>query len=273
MTRFDQSTGRPDFAVPQARPGLSGIATAFKRAVVSQCHPRMLLAILLPFVIMLVGAVLLLYLFWTPLTDWLTLQADQWTLIRTVDEWLVAIGVLSLKVWIVPLVATFILLPIAGIIGVAVAAVFVMPMVVRHVADRGYPGLARLGRNATLLSVWNAIWVLTVFAVGWLVTMPLWLFPPLGIALSVFWWTFAFSRLMRVDAIVEHASPEERKRILRQNNTGFWTLGLICSLLNLLPPAWLILPVFSALLFAHYGLDVITRERATAQQTLLSREP
>ena len=269
MSRFD-SSGEDSFSPFAPSAGLAGVATAFKRAVVSQCHPRMLLAILLPFVIMLVGATLLLYLFWTPLTGWLTAQADQWTVIRTVDEWLVAIGVLSLKVWIVPLLATFILLPIAGILGVAVAAVFVMPMVVRHVADRGYPGIAQWGKNATLLSVWNAIWVLTVFALGWLFTMPLWLFPPLGVLLSVFWWAFAFSRMMRIDAIVEHASPEERKRILRRNNTGFWTLGLICSLLNLLPPAWLILPVFSALLFAHYGLETLKRDRAVAEQALLT---
>jgi len=38
---------------------------------------------------------------------------------------------------------------------------------------------------------------------------------------------------------------------------------LICALLNLLPPAWIILPVFSSLLFAHYGLQALrdSRER------------
>ena len=66
---------------------------------------------------------------------------------------------------------------------------------------------------------------------------------------------------MRVDAIVEHATPEERKRLIARHGGGFWTLGLICALLNLLPPAWIVLPVFSALVCAHYGLDALQRAR------------
>ena len=54
----------------------SGVGLAFKRALVSQCHPTMLFAVLLPFLIALVGVVLLFWLFWTPLTDWLAAQAS-----------------------------------------------------------------------------------------------------------------------------------------------------------------------------------------------------
>lgn len=247
--------------------GMDGLATAFKRALVSQCHPRMLFAILLPFLIVFVGAIVLLWFFWTPLSNWLAQQVSNWTVINSVDEWLVTIGLFSIKVWLVPILAAAILLPISGIIGVAVAAVFVMPMVLRHVGDRDYPDVVRQGRHATILSVWNAVWVMTVFAIGWVVTLPLWLIPPLGIALSIFWWAFAFSRLMRIDAIVEHASPDERRLILRRHNSGFWTLGLACSVLNLLPPAWIILPVFSALLYAHYGLAAVQRTRRQVSYT------
>jgi len=79
--------------------------------------------------------------------------------------------------------------------------------------------------------------------------------------LSIFWWAFAFSRMMRVDAIVEHASPQERRLLLERHNLGFWTIGLICALLNLLPPAWIILPVYAGLVNAHYGLEALRRLR------------
>jgi len=249
--------------------GLSGVWTAFGRAAVSQCHPRMLFALLLPFLIIFFGGIVLLWLFWTPLTGWLTVQAEDWGVVRTVDQWLLAIGLFSIKLWLVPVLAGVILLPIAGIFGVAVAAVFVMPMVLKHVAGRDYPTLARLGRHATAVSVWNAVWVMTVFALGWLFTLPLWLLPPLGAALSVFWWTFAFSRMMRVDAIVEHATPDERRVLIARHNGGFWMLGLLCSVLNLLPPAWIVLPVFSALLFAHYGLAALQKARLSQPAPLV----
>lgn len=70
-----QAPGAGRFAGPAG-----SVAQAFKRALVSQCHPSMLFAVLLPFLIALVGAFLLLWLFWTPLTDWLRVEASHWDL-------------------------------------------------------------------------------------------------------------------------------------------------------------------------------------------------
>jgi len=243
-----------------AAPG-AGIARAFKRALVSQCHPAMLFAVLMPFLIALLGAILLLWLFWTPLTDWLRVEAAQWEVVNQVDAWLVGIGLFSLKLYLIPVVAAAVLLPVSGILGLVIAAVFVMPMVLRHVGRREYAAVTRQGRNATAVSVWNALWVSVAFAAGWLLTLPLWLVPPMAVLLSVFWWAFAFSRMLRVDAIAEHASPDERRLILARHNGPFWIIGLVCSLLNLLPPAWVVLPVYSSLVYAHYGLDALERLR------------
>ena len=248
-------------SVRGASSGTAGVAQAFKRALVSQCHPNMLFAVLLPFVIALVGALLLLWLFWTPLTGWLDGQASHWQLLNDADAWLIGIGLFSLKLYLVPVVAAAILLPVSGILGLAIAAVFVMPLVLRHVSAREYAMVTRQGRNATMVSVWNAVWVSGLFALGWLLTLPFWLIPPMGIVLSIFWWAFAFSRMMRVDAIVEHASPAERQILLKRHNIGFWIIGLICALLNLLPPAWIILPVYAGLVNAHYGLEALKRLR------------
>ncbi|WP_171962836.1 EI24 domain-containing protein [Bordetella trematum] len=258
----------PSTTPPAAAAASAHIARAFKRALVSQLHPNMLFAVLLPFLIALVGAFLLLWLFWTPLTDWLTLEASRSDVVNRVDEWLVAVGLFSLKLYLVPVLAAAILLPISGILGLAIAAVFVMPLVLRHVSRREYAALQARGRHATAVSVWNALWVSLAFAAGWLLTLPFWLVPPMALLLSVFWWAFAFSRMLRVDAIVEHASPEERRQLLARNNIGFWIIGLICALLNLLPPAWIFLPTFSSLVYAHYGLDALQRLRATQAATL-----
>jgi hypothetical protein len=234
-----------------------GVVQALQRALMSQCHPTMLFAMLLPFLIALTGAFLLMWLFWTPLTEWLRAETAQWQMVNRADEWMGAVGLFSLKLYLVPIMATAILLPLSGVLGLAIAAVFVMPLVLRHVERHYYVNLAHLGKYPTTVSVWNALWVSAVFAVGWLVTLPLWLVPPMGLVLSVFWWAFAFSRMMRVDAIVEHASPLERKLLLRRHNMRFWIMGIICALLNLLPPAWVVLPVFSALFYAHYSLQAL----------------
>lgn len=258
-------------SVSQTRPpseistGLSGVGQAFWRAVISQFHPRMLFALLLPFLIMLVGAILLLVLALGPLTDWLNQQLSQSTMLIKANEWMVSVGLFSLsaiKAWLVPFAVAIVLLPISGILGLTVAAIFVMPMVVTHVSRQHFPGLALQGQNTLVVSVWNAVWVSVAFVLGWVLTLPFWLFPPLGLLVSLLWWTFAFSRIMRIDAIVEHATSQERLRLIKRQSTGFWTIGMVCALMNLIPPAWIFLPVFAGLVYTHYGLDALQRLRA-----------
>jgi len=245
--------------------GLDGVGQAFWRALVSQMHPRMLIALLLPFLIMLVGAILLLVLGLGPISDWLSQQLSESTMLIAVNDWMLSVGLFSLaavKGWVVPIVVAIVLLPISGILGLTVAAIFVMPMVVTHVSRKDFPGLALQGQNALVVSVWNAVWVSVVFVLGWLLTLPFWLFPPLGLLVSLLWWTFAFSRIMRIDAVVEHATAQERTILIERNGTGFWTIGMLCALINLVPPAWVFLPVFSGLIYTHYGLEALRRLRA-----------
>ncbi len=255
---------RHDLALrADSRPsGLGLVAQAFRRALISQLHPRMLAAILLPFFIAFLGAVLLLWFFWDPLTAWLNGEASSWGVLNTIDGWLVAAGLFSLKLWLVPVMAAGILLPMAGILGLVIAAIFVMPLVLRHLEHREYQGVGRQGKNTLVLGTWNAAWVGLLFCIGWLLTMPLWLIPPLALVLPVFWWAFAFARMLRVDALIEHASVAERRLLWRRYNRHFWLMGGCLALLNLIPPAWLFIPVFSALVFAHFCLDALRRLRA-----------
>ena len=241
--------------------GLPMVGVAFKRALVSQLHPKMLLALFLPFIIAFLGAVVLLWFFWTPLTGWLQNEAAGWGVVSTVDQWLLALGLFSINVFLVPLLALGILLPMSGILGLVVAAVFVMPIVLRHIESREYPGLRRKGEFSTAVGAWNAAWVGGLFVLGWLLTMPLWLIPPLPILLPIFWWAFAFTRMLRVDSVVEHASAQERRYLWRRHNRKYWAMGAGLSLLNLFPPAWLVLPVFSALVYAHFSLEALRQLR------------
>lgn len=241
--------------------GMGAIGLAFKRALISQVHPKMLAALFLPFVIALLGAIVLLWAFWSPLTAWLDGQMSQWEVVNQLDQWLLAVGLFSIKVYMIPVLAAGLLLPLAGILGLVIAAVFVMPIVLRHIEKRDYKNVRRQGQHAVAVGAWNAVLVGTVFVFGWLVTMPLWLFPPLALILPVFWWAFAFSRMMRVDALVEHANGAERRYLWRRHNVQYWLLGLVLSVVNLFPPMWLVLPVFSALVFGHYSLEALRQYR------------
>src|SRR5699024_1902543 len=160
------------------------------------------------------------------------------------DQWMLAIGLFSVKLYVIPIIAAGALLPVAGILGLVIAAIFVMPVALRHIERRDYSGLQRHGQHAYAVGAWDAVVVGAICVFGWLVTIPLWLFPPLALVLPVFWWAFAFTRIMRVDALVEHASVSERRFLWRRHNASYWLMGLLLSVINLFPPMWLVLPVF-----------------------------
>ncbi len=246
----------------RAASGLTLVGQAFRRAFISQLHPSMIVALLLPFFIAFVGAILLLWFFWTPLTGWMDQEASSWGLFNTVDGWMVALGLFSLKLWLIPLLSAGLLLPMAGILGLVIAAIFVMPIALHHLEQRNYAGLSRQGRNATVLGTWNAIWVGVLFCLGWLFTMPLWLIPPFALVLPIFWWAFALNRMLRVDAMIEHASPAERRLLWRRHRRQLWLLAAGLAVLNLVPLFWLVMPVYSSLVYAHFCLDAIARLRA-----------
>lgn len=254
---------------PAAR-GVLGrdVSQAFWRALRSQMHPRMIFALFMPFIVIMLLAILLLWWGWTPLTEWLSAELTESAVPGMVDPVIGTTAFLALKAWLIPIAAVFILLPLAGIAGLAVAAIWVMPLVLAHVGNRDYPDIEARGKHASVISLWNAIWVSVLFVLGWVITLPLWLIPPLGLILTLFWWTFAFNRMMRVDAVVDYASPDERQVLWRDRSAGFWVLGLVCALLNLIPPAWVFLPVFSGLVYAHYsfeGLRQLRRRESGAQ--------
>jgi uncharacterized membrane protein len=80
--------------------------------------------------------------------------------------------------------------------------------------------------------------------------------------LPVFWWAFALNRMLRVDAMIEHASPAERRLLWRRHNRQLWLIAACLAVVNLIPLFWLVMPVFSALVYAHFCLEAIRRLRA-----------
>lgn len=238
------------------------ISIALKRGVVSQLHPKMLAVILLPLVVTFIGAFILVWFLWTPLSHWLMTVLSDVGVIEHIDQWMVSVGLFSLKAYIVPIVVALIVFPSSGILGLIIAAVFVMPIVLQHIQKRYYPQLNAKGQFTTLLSAGNACWVGLCFVVGWLVTLPFWLLPLVGMVLPVFWWAYAFTHILRVDSIIEHATKNERVIMGKRYRKDYWVLGTIMALCNLFPPAWFIMPVFSALVFAHFSLRQLTALRA-----------
>ena len=241
------------------------VFVAFGRGVASQLTPRMLALLVVPFAVAIAFWILSAWFLWDPVTGWfqsVLFQGDGWMArgYRQVSQY----GLGRLDVWIPNLFAFLLLVPIAIATALALVALLAMPMVVRYLGAGAYADVAKRGSLALAPSLWNVFRTLALFVLGYLVTMPLWLIPPLALVVPWLWWGWLTARLMRFDSLVEHAGKAEREFLIRADRRSYMLLGLAVAALNYIPPLFLVAPVLSALIFAHYSLSRLREQRSLA---------
>lgn len=259
---------------------------SFWRASAYCLHPRVIALSFLPLIIMVGLALGLGYFFWEPALDWVRVSLDSVSLMNTFWSWLQNMGMGNLKTVLVPLIVIFAVTPVVVILSLVFVAVLMTPAMVSLVAERRFPTLERKTGGSLAVSV---IWSLssTLLAVFVLIlTIPLWLVPPLILMLPPLIWGWLTYRVMSFDALADHASKEERREIMRKHRGSLLIIGIICGYLGAAPSlVWasgalfaaafvILVPVaiwiytlvfgFASLWFSHYCLAALVQLRAEA---------
>jgi CysZ protein len=156
------------------------------------------------------------------------------------------------------------IVPLVYLTALFILGVFGMPKMVEHVAQRSFPTLERRRGGGAAGSVWNGIVALGGMVLLFLVSLPLWLLPPLWplIPLAIFAWVN--QRLLRYDALGEHADREEMARLFRERRGALLLLGLLLALLAYVPFVGFIGPVVFGLAFIRYLLGALEQSRGAA---------
>jgi uncharacterized protein involved in cysteine biosynthesis len=144
---------------------------------------------------------------------------------------------------------------------ILLVAVFALPRLVDLVAARDYPDLGRHGENVFWGSLANTLAVGAIFVVGSLGTLPLLLIPGVLLVLPLFWSSWLNQRTFRFDALAEHATRSEMRRLVAENRRRFYIAGLGTAALAYVPLVNLLVPAFTALVFVHLGLAALRRQR------------
>lgn len=259
---------------------------SFWRAVAYCLHPRVIVLSLLPLLAMVALAVGLGWLYWDAAVqatfDWLQSMA----LFATFGQWLSDAGLGGLKNVMAPLIIIAGITPLVILAVLLLVAMLMMPAVVKLVERRRFAQLERKHGGSFLQS---ALWSLgsTVLALAALVvSIPLWLIPPLILVLPPLIWGWLTYRVMAFDALAEHASREERRAIVREHRLWLLAMGVGTGYLGAAPSVlwasgWffvaafpVLVPVaiwiytlvfaFASLWFAHYCLAALEQLRAAA---------
>lgn len=167
--------------------------------------------------------------------------------------------------WLLPYAALFLLillwLPAVYVTALLVTSLALMPVIVGQIAERDYASLERRRGGSIAGSLGNGVYALILYLVGWVLSLPLWLFGPLGALASLWLNTWLNQRLFLYDALAEHADASELRALRRQGGWQLYALSGILSLAHLIPFVGLVAPVYMGLAFGHYALERLAARR------------
>ena len=259
------------------------------RAALYCLHPRVIGLSLLPSLLLVVVTFGVAYFFWHGAVDLLNLQIEQSFYASKVTAWMDDLGMQRLKVVLPHILILLFLTPVLVVVSMLVVSYWMAPALVAMVAERRFTTLEALGKPRFLsVLLWALGSVLMAFF-ALVLSMPLWLIPPLVILAPPIIWGWLTYRIMAFDALSIHASTQERRTIFRTHRfaligigviVGFvggipslmWSMGLMAiTLAPFLVPLvmWLYMVIFAfaSLWFAHYCLSVLSEGRGAAPTT------
>lgn len=259
------------------------LLNSFWRAVAYCLHPRVIALSILPLVIMSVLSLGLGYFFWDNALTMMRGSLESHEMVNASVRWLEGLGLNSLRLVLAPALLLFLAVPVIVIVSLLFVAMFMTPAMVALVAERRFPSLERKKSGSVVASLlWSlGSTILAIFAL--VISMPLWLIPPLVLILPPLIWGWLTYRVMSYDAMVEHASSDERRQIFRENRLPLLSIGVLSGYLGAAPSllwasgamfvamAPLLVPIaiwiytlvfaFSSLWFAHYTLAALEQLR------------
>ena len=222
--------------------------------------PRIVAVMLLPMLGAILIWVILSIIFWDTWSAWLA----SFTASTAVARWLESVGAGWLLQALTALGVIALVIPAAFITALVLNELIVMPAVVAHVSSRYFPHRARRAGGTLVGSLVNAVIGIAVFCLLWLVGLPLWLTGVGAILLPALISAYLTQRLLRYDALSEHAAREEYSAIIAGSKGKLYVLGLLVALLYYIPLVNLVAPVASGLAFTHLCLAELARLRRGA---------
>ncbi len=238
------------------------------RAFISLLHPRMFALMVWPALAALAVWLVLAALFWGEAVA----AVDALLRGTPVVQWMYTVAPLAVIAahlgWIL---LALLFVPLVLVTATVIVGVYAMPAMVAHVAERDYPRLERRRGGGAIGSAWNALAAVLWLAALVLVSLPLWLVPLLWPVLPVLLLGYLNQRVFAYDALAEHASRDELRRMLRQERAGLFALGVIVALAGHVPLLGIFAPVYAGLAFIHYCLGRLEALRSAPIEGVATR--
>ena len=261
------------------------LVDSFWRAAAYCVHPKVMLMSVLPLLLSGGLAGVLGYFYWEQAVAGVRATMEGWLLVATFLQWLDSIGGSAFRTVLAPLIVVALVVPVIVVLSLLLVALLMTPALVNLVAARRFPLLHRLQGGSwwqgLLLSLGSSVLALLALVVS----IPLWLIPPLVLVLPPLIWGWLTYKVLSYDVLAEHAGRSERIELLQQHRWPLFGIGIVSGYLGAAPsllwafsaltlvfaPVLILLAVwiytlvfaFSALWFTHYTLAALRDLRAS----------
>lgn len=277
---------------------MQSLLDAFWRATAYCLHPRVILLSILPLVIAAGLAWLLGAFYWESTIAALRATLEGWSPVSVLLDWLDSIGMGGFRSALAPLVVVALALPVIVVLSLLLVAVLMTPAIVGLVSKRRFAALERKHGAGFLQSAGFSLGCTLLALLLLVLSIPLWLVPPLVLILPPLIWGWLTYRVMTFDVLAEHANTEERHALMHEHRLPLIGMGIIAGYLGAAPsllwavsaatlifaPVLLVVAIwlytlvfaFSALWFAHYclaALQQLRKERLPPPPTPMLIEP
>lgn len=239
---------------------MNSVVSALVDAFKSLFHPKMLALVLWPMLVAVIVWAGVAAYFWGSWVAGMTAMIQATPL----EQWLVQGSLAVVSHYLITIILLLLLLPAIYVTALVITAIFVMPMMVSHVAQKYYPELELKKGGSAVGSFANAEVAIVVYCVCWVLSLPLWLFSPFAMVLPLVLMAYLNQRLFRYDSLAEHASREEYEQVIERSTAKLYLLGAVVGLLQFVPLLNLFSPIYVGLAFIHLCLAELRQLRQIA---------
>ncbi|MDO4796337.1 MAG: EI24 domain-containing protein [Brachymonas sp.] len=265
---------------------MRNILDALWRALLYCVQPAVILLSLAPLIVVLLVVFAFAYWGWQPAVDamqgWLQGGMLEAGMLRLMN-WL---GLAEQPRFLPALLVLCLAIPTLVMGSLLIVTWLSTPALVRLLAHRRFPDLAQKHGGNILASAFWSIGYTVLALAALLISLPLWLLPPLALLIPPLIWGWLVAKLLPYDVLADHASADERRTLFKRHRLELLAMGIITGLLGSAPSLlfasgviaaalfvilaplaiWLytLIFVFSTLWFGHFCLRALERLREEA---------
>lgn len=263
--------------------GAAVVIDAGWRAAAYCLHPRVIAWSLLPLLLAVLLALGLSWFYWEPAVAAVRANMESWLIVDALRQRF-DVGLHSV---IAPLIVVALSLPLLMGLAIVLVAALMTPALTRLVAERRFPGLEKKRGGSFWGGLLGSLGATVLALLLLLISLPFWLIPPVILVAPPLIWGWLSMRVFSYDVLADHASREERSRLLKELRWPLLAIGVVGGYLGAAPSlifafgvlgvalAPLLMPIaiwlymlvfaFTALWFAHFLLAELARRRGSPE--------